>query len=114
MAKSVVTLTDAAADYINAAVASAVREGKRCAGLRVSLKKGGCSGFEYDFSYAEEKDKYDEEAEHNGARIFIDPAATLKVLGSEMDYRADAFSAKLVFVNPNETGACGCGKSVSF
>jgi len=114
MTKAVVTITDSAADYINGAIAGAAAEGKHYAGLRVSVKKGGCSGFEYDFSYAEEKGKYDEEAEYRGARLFIDPAATLRVLGSRMDYVADEFSAKLVFKNPNETGACGCGKSVSF
>lgn len=114
MPKPIVTISDAAAAYVNNTIAAAAKQGERYAGLRVSVKKGGCSGFEYDFSYAREKGDYDEEVSYNGARIFIDPGATLRVLGSEMDYEETEFSAKIIFRNPNETAACGCGKSVAF
>jgi iron-sulfur cluster assembly protein len=112
--KQIISLTNEAAVYVARVMDAAKAEGKPHKALRVSVKKGGCSGFEYDFSYADEKQPYDETVEDKGVRLFVDPKATMHVLGSVMDYEEDDFSAKLVFRNPNETGACGCGKSVKF
>ena len=54
----------------------------------------------------------DEVVEDKGVRILIDPKAVLFLLGTEMDYKVDKLSAQFVFNNPNQTSACGCGKSV--
>jgi iron-sulfur cluster assembly protein len=110
--KQIVTITDNAADYIRSVMAKGTAENEAILGLRVSIKKGGCSGSEYDFQYATEKGQYDEVVEDKGVRVFVDPAATLKIIGSELDYVKDKFSAQLLFNNPNELGRCGCGKSV--
>jgi len=80
--------------------------------LKIGLKKGGCAGMEYTLEWAEETGKFDEVVEAKGARIIIDPMATLYILGTEMDYQVDKLSAQFVFNNPNQTSACGCGESV--
>ena len=83
------------------------------AGLRIGVKKGGCAGMEYTMEWAAQKQPHDEVVEQEGARILIDPKAVMYLLGAEMDYRTDTFSAQFVFSNPNQTGACGCGESVN-
>ena len=104
----IMTLTDAAADRVRQ-----IMETKpNAVGLKIGLKKGGCAGMEYTLDWAEEVGKFDELVEYNGARILIDPMATLYILGTEMDYKVDKLSAQFVFNNPNQTSACGCGESV--
>jgi iron-sulfur cluster assembly protein len=112
MTKEIIQLTDRAASYIQGIIAKGQQEKISYIGLRVSVKKGGCSGSEYDFQYAEEKRPYEEEILDKGVRLFIDPGAVMKLIGSQMDYEAGTFSSGLVFANPNEKGSCGCGKSV--
>jgi iron-sulfur cluster assembly protein len=104
----VLTLTDAAADRIRALVASSGKEL-----VRIGVKKGGCAGMEYTMSYADTKAPHDEVVEDKGVRILIDPTAVLFLLGTEMDYRSDRMTSGFVFNNPNQTGSCGCGESVS-
>jgi iron-sulfur cluster assembly protein len=104
----VMTLTDAAAERIRALMASS---GKDL--VRIGVKNGGCAGMEYTMSYAETKAPHDEVVEDKGVRILIDPTAVLFLLGTEMDYRSDRMSSGFVFNNPNQTGSCGCGESVS-
>ena len=82
------------------------------AGLRVGLEKGGCAGMSYTMEYAEAAGPNDEIIEDKGVRVFIDPKAVLYLLGTEMDYQIDKFTAGFVFNNPNQTATCGCGHSV--
>jgi iron-sulfur cluster assembly protein len=82
------------------------------AGLRVGLEKGGCAGMSYTMEYAEAAGPNDEIIEDKGVRVFIDPKAVLYLLGTEMDYQVDKFTAGFVFNNPNQTASCGCGHSV--
>lgn len=107
----VITLTDAAAARIKAIMAQ--KKGEGVAGLKIGVKKGGCAGMEYTMSWADSVDKFDEVVEQDGARIIIDPAAVLYLLGTEMDYKTDKLSAGFVFNNPNQQSACGCGESVN-
>ena len=104
----VMTLTDAAAERNRALMASS---GKDL--VRIGVKNGGCAGMEYTMSYAETKAPHDEVIEDKGVRILIDPTAVLFLLGTEMDYRSDRMNSGFVFNNPNQTGSCGCGESVS-
>ena len=106
----VVTLTDAAAARIKEIIAGS---DKPIAGLRVGVKKGGCAGMEYMMEYAEAASPGDEVIEDKGVAIFVEPKAVLFLLGTEMDFKRDKFSATFVFNNPNQTGACGCGESVA-
>lgn len=108
MAHQVITLTDAAAERARALM---VRSEKPVAALRVGVKARGCSGMSYVIEYADEKKKFEEVVEDKGVRIFIDPAAVMFLIGSEMDYQEDRFTSGFTFTNPNEKGRCGCGES---
>ena len=102
--------TDAAAARIKQIMANS---GKPVVGLRVGVKKGGCAGMEYTMDYVETVNPADEAVEDKGVKIFIEPMAVLFLLGTEMDYKTEKFSSGFVFNNPNQTGACGCGESVT-
>jgi len=105
---NVITLTDAAAARVKALLAR--REGE-VVGLRVAVKSKGCSGLSYSVEYAAAKQPHDEVVEDKGVTIFVDPRATMFILGSEMDYVEDKLQSGFVFRNPNEKGRCGCGES---
>jgi iron-sulfur cluster assembly protein len=104
------TLTDAAAERVRELMA---RSDKPIIGLRVGVKTRGCSGMSYFVEYAEEKKKFEEVVEDKGVTILIDPAATMFLIGSEMDYADDKFQSGFTFKNPNEKARCGCGESFS-
>lgn len=106
----VVTLTDAAAERVREIMSSAERQ---VAGLRIGVKNGGCAGMFYTMEWAESVDPLDEVVEDKGAKVLIDKKAVLFLLGTQMDYKVDKLSAGFVFINPNETSACGCGESVA-
>jgi len=108
MPAPLMTLTDAAADRVKQLMAKAT---KPVAGLRVGVKAQGCSGMSYFVEYAEEKKKFEEVIEDKGVTLFIDPAATMFLIGSEMDYKEDKLQSGFTFTNPNEKGRCGCGES---
>ena len=80
-------------------------------GVRVSVKSGGCAGMSYVMEYSSEINPSDEVIEDKGVKVFIDPAAVMYLLGTEMDYKKEEFSSSFVFNNPNETERCGCGES---
>lgn len=104
------TLTDAAADRVAEIVASRTDQGAR--GVRVGIKKGGCAGMEYTVDLVTEPDAKDDHVEHNGAHVWIDPAAMLYLLGTQMDFEVTKLRTGFVFNNPNQESACGCGESV--
>lgn len=108
MPAPIITLTDAAAERVHHLMSRADRNVK---GLRVGISTRGCSGMSYVVEYAEEPKKFEEVIEDKGVRIFIDPAATMFLIGSEMDYQEDKFQSGFTFTNPNEKGRCGCGES---
>lgn len=105
----VMTLTPAAANRIRALMAS---KGPDVAGLKIGVKKGGCAGMEYTMTWASEVHRLDEVIEADGARVIVEPAAILYLIGTEMDFKTDKLSSQFVFNNPNQKSACGCGESV--
>ena len=105
----VLTLTDAAAERVRTLMAA--KPGT--AGLKVGIKKGGCAGMEYTLTWADSVAKFDEVVEDKGAKVIIDPAAVLYLLGTEMDWKVDKLASQFVFNNPNQKSACGCGESVN-
>jgi iron-sulfur cluster assembly protein len=105
---NVITVTDAAAERVKALMAKSPGE---VAGLRIGVKAKGCSGMSYSVEYAKERVPGDEVVEDKGITLFIDPKATLFIIGSEMDYVQDKLQSGFVFRNPNEKGRCGCGES---
>jgi iron-sulfur cluster assembly accessory protein len=104
------TITDAAAERVKQIMSKA---DKPAIGLRVGVKARGCSGLSYTVEYAEEVKKFEEVVEDKGVKILIDPAATMFLIGTEMDFVDDKLQSGFVFKNPNENARCGCGESFS-
>ena len=84
---------------------------KNALGVRVSVKSGGCAGMTYVMEYTKETNPNDEVIEDKGVKVFVDSAAVMYLLGTEMDYKTEEMSSSFVFNNPNETERCGCGES---
>jgi iron-sulfur cluster assembly protein len=105
---NVISVTDAAAERVKRLMAKSQGE---VMGLRIGVKAKGCSGMSYSVEYAKERSPGDEVVEDKGVTLFIDPKATLFIIGSEMDYVEDKLQSGFVFRNPNEKGRCGCGES---
>jgi len=106
--KTVLTLTDKAAEHVKTLLGN---RGKASVGIRVGIKTKGCSGLSYTLEFVDEVSSLDEVVESHGVKVFIDPKATMFLLGSEMDYVQEKLSAGFTFRNPNEKGRCGCGES---
>ena len=80
-------------------------------GVRVAVKSGGCAGMSYVMEYTKKINPNDEIIEDKGVKLFVDAAAVMYLLGTEMDYKKEEFSSSFVFNNPNESERCGCGES---
>ena len=107
---AVLSLTEAAAARARKLIASA---GRPVAGLRVGIKKGGCAGMTYTMDLADEVRPADEVIEDQGVKILIAPKDLMFLLGTKLDFEVDRLQASFTFQNPNQTGSCGCGESVS-
>ena len=83
-------------------------------GILLGISNSGCSGYSYklDFLMDANTSTFDI-VNKNGIKIFIDPKATMHLLGSTMDYNIDKLSSKFTFTNPNSKNVCGCGDSFS-
>ena len=104
----ILTLTDAAAEQARKLMDKA---DSTTIGLRVGIKTAGCSGLQYEVEFASEQKQFEDKIEDKGVTIFIDPAAVMFIIGSEMDWAEDKFASSFTFNNPNETARCGCGES---
>ena len=108
MTKPIISLSENAAKRITEIIALGE---KNSLGVRVGVKSGGCAGMSYVMEYTQKINPNDEVIEDKGVKVFIDSAAVMYLLGTEMDYKKDDFSSSFVFNNPNETERCGCGES---
>ena len=81
--------------------------------LRVYITGGGCSGFQYGFTFDEAVNDGDTEVEKDGVKLVVDPMSFQYLTGSEIDYKEDLEGARFVIRNPNATTTCGCGSSFS-
>ena len=107
---NIITITDKAAERVK----YLIKKGdNNVLGLRIGVKSSGCSGFKYSVEYAVEAKEFEETISSKGVTIFIDPAAVMFLVGSEMDWNESKFSSGFDFKNPNETARCGCGESFS-
>lgn len=80
----------------------------------IGVDKSGCSGYSYKLDFGKSSDlKNYEIINVDGAKVLIDPKATMFLLGSTMDYKTDKLSSRFIFENPNEKSTCGCGESFS-
>lgn len=80
-------------------------------GLRVAVRGGGCSGFEYALDFENEPRDNDHVLEYDGLRVFVDALSARYLQGTEIDYVFGMQGAGFKFNNPKATGTCGCGSS---
>ena len=104
----VLSMTEAAAGRVRE-----IASRKDAAGIRIGIKNGGCAGMEYTIDLVAEADPKDDHVEYGGANVWVDPGASLFLLGTELDYEVTKLRTGFVFNNPNQTSACGCGESVT-
>lgn len=109
MGFAVMTMTSAAANRVKEIVENSGPDAK---GIRVGIKKGGCAGMEYTIDLVREPHAKDDLIEHEGAKVWLEPAAVLYLLGTEIDFETTTLRSGFTFHNPNQTSACGCGESV--
>ncbi len=81
--------------------------------LRVFVSGGGCSGFQYGFTFDENVQDGDTKVEKNGVTLLVDPMSFQYLTGAEIDYKEDLEGSQFVIKNPNATTTCGCGSSFS-
>ena len=81
--------------------------------LRVFISGGGCSGFQYGFTFDENIEEGDTRIDKGGVTLLVDPMSVQYLMGAEIDYKEDLEGAQFVIRNPNATTTCGCGSSFS-
>ncbi|MCE1241438.1 MAG: iron-sulfur cluster insertion protein ErpA [Azonexaceae bacterium] len=102
--------TDSAASKVRELIEE---EGNAALKLRVFVTGGGCSGFQYGFTFDEEVADDDTMMEKNGVTLLIDPMSYQYLAGAEIDYTEGLEGSQFVIRNPNATSTCGCGSSFS-
>ena len=81
--------------------------------LRVYVTGGGCSGFQYGFTFDEESQEDDTEVRRDGVTLVVDPLSFQYLMGAEVDYQENLEGSRFTVKNPNATSICGCGASFS-
>ncbi|MHB1678650.1 MAG: iron-sulfur cluster insertion protein ErpA [Sulfuriferula sp.] len=107
---SVLVFTDNAAAKVAQLIAE---EGNDELKLRVFVTGGGCSGFQYGFTFDEVTNEDDTAMVKNGVTLLVDPMSYQYLVGAEIDYQEGLEGAQFVIKNPNATSTCGCGSSFS-
>jgi iron-sulfur cluster assembly protein len=109
MPLKIMSLTDAAAERVREIIADS---DSPVTGVRVGIRNAGCAGQAYTLNYVAEPVKGDDHVEDKGVHVFVEPKATLFLLGTVMDFEESKLGSSFTFKNPNQTGECGCGESV--
>ncbi len=110
MAEGQVTLTESAARRI---AELKVKEEAPNAFLRLAVSGGGCSGFQYGFSFDDERHDDDQSFSRDGVELVVDEVSLELVKGAEIDFVEDMMGAYFQVKNPNAASSCGCGNSFS-
>lgn len=100
--------TDSAANKVRQLIEE---EGNAGLKLRVFVTGGGCSGFQYGFTFDEAVNEDDTSMQKGGVTLLIDPMSLQYLAGAEIDYQENVEGAQFVIKNPNATSTCGCGSS---
>ena len=109
MAFKIMSLTAAAAERITEIIEDS---DKPVIGVRVGVRNAGCAGMAYTLDYVTEPVAGDDHVSDKGVEVYIEPKATMFLLGTVMDFEQSKMSSGFTFKNPNQTGECGCGESV--
>ncbi len=104
------SFTDAAALKVGQLIE---HEGNSALKLRVYISGGGCSGFQYGFTFDDAIEDGDTEIVKRGVTLLIDPMSVQYLMGAEIDYQEDLSGAQFIIRNPNASTTCGCGSSFS-
>jgi len=110
MSESSVQFTEAAAQKVRALLDEEDNQNLK---LRVFVTGGGCSGFQYGFTFDENEEEGDTRVDKGGVTLLVDPMSVQYLLGAEIDYKEDVQGAQFVIRNPNAATTCGCGNSFS-
>lgn len=105
-----ILFTDSAAEKVRQLIDE---EGNPDLKLRVFVQGGGCSGFQYGFTFDEESGEDDTVMQKNGVTLLVDAMSYQYLIGAEIDYKEDLEGAQFVIKNPNAQTTCGCGSSFS-
>ena len=105
-----ILFTDSAAAKVADLIAE---EGNPELKLRVFVQGGGCSGFQYGFTFDEIVNEDDTKIEKDGVTLLVDSMSYQYLVGAEIDYKEDLEGAQFVIRNPNASTTCGCGSSFS-
>ena len=108
--ESLLVFTDSAATKVRSLIEE---ENNPALMLRVFVSGGGCSGFQYGFTFDEEVQEGDTMVENCGVRLLVDPMSYQYLVGAEIDYSEGLEGSQFVIRNPNATSTCGCGSSFS-
>ncbi len=108
--ESPLDFTDAAALKVKSLIEEEQNDNLK---LRVFVTGGGCSGFQYGFTFDEATNEGDTEVENQGVKLLIDPMSFQYLVGAEIDYTEGLEGSQFVIRNPNATTTCGCGSSFS-
>ena len=106
----VLAFTDAAAGKVGELIREEANPNLK---LRVFVSGGGCSGFQYGFTFDENIEDGDFCVENHGVQLLVDPMSAQYLMGAEIDYKEDLQGAQFVIRNPNAKTTCGCGSSFS-
>jgi iron-sulfur cluster insertion protein len=106
----VLVFTDAAAGKVGELIREEANPNLK---LRVFVSGGGCSGFQYGFTFDEKIEDGDFCVENHGVQLLVDPMSAQYLMGAEIDYKEDLQGAQFVIRNPNAKTTCGCGSSFS-
>jgi iron-sulfur cluster insertion protein len=107
---SPLVFTDSAAVKVKSLIEE---EGNDALKLRVFVTGGGCSGFQYGFTFDENIQEGDTQIENAGVTLLVDPMSFQYLVGAEVDYKEGLEGSQFVIKNPNATTTCGCGSSFS-
>jgi iron-sulfur cluster insertion protein len=107
-APSPIVFTDAAARKVSELIEE---EDNPKLKLRVYISGGGCSGFQYGFTFDENIEDGDSRVENQGVMLVVDPMSVQYLMGAEIDYAEDLSGAQFIIRNPNASTTCGCGQS---